>query len=449
MTATHNDTTANNDTTVDAADNVEAPAAATLETTVVAGSILPVAARIASFSPKVADYSAAPALSIGAVDGNLTLLYRHKDLSQGEEAHMTLTLPAKATGEAMLGLNPRDFANLVKGVAPLGSSKAAKAAELRLSCDNSTTLTVDGDVRVDAPAVVEQGDDKGDDDDKEVTWEPLGEMSYQDLTEGLELVRRAASTDVTLPMLRGVSLEFSANELVMATTDRFRLAAHRIAGTFNVDHEGVSDQHPLVSTATLLFLRDMMKLTGGDTLRLSISRGRQQALRIETDTVDMTINCIDAQFPKWKRLMPNTMTAAVTVDRKALATKIKQMARAIPGRWAQVRLNVDGDNLTLTGLSNNYKGEDVRVTGEVSATTVGSLTMIAFDPSYMLDALDSLGDDKVTVMLAGPDRPGLIVDNKQVADALAEMPTGAFDGEGQPTPNTDSKILLMPARLAS
>ena len=443
----HNDTTVDNNTTVDAAGNVEAPAAATLEATIVAGSILPVAARIASFSPKVADHSA-PALSVGAVGGNLTLLYRHKDLSQGEEAHMALTLPAKATGEAMLGLNPRDFANLVKGVAPLGSSKAAKAAELRLSCDNSATLTVDGDVRVDAPAVVEQGDDKGD-NDKEVTWEPLGEMSYQDLTEGLELVRRAASTDVTLPMLRGVSLEFSANELVMVTTDRFRLTAHRIAGTFNVDHEDVSDQHPLVSTATLLFLRDMVKLTGEDTLRLSISRNRQQALRIETDMVDMEIDCIDAQFPKWERLMPNTMTAAVTVDRKALATKIKQMARAIPGRWAQVRLNVDGDTLTLTGLSGNYKGEDVRVTGEVSATTIGSLTMIAFNPNYVLDALDSLVDDKVTFMLAGPDRPGLIVDNKQVADALAKMPTGAFDGEGQPVPNTDSKILLMPARLAS
>lgn len=443
----HNNTTADNNTAVDAAENVEAPAVATLETTVVAGSILPVAARIASFSPKVADHSA-PALSIGAVDGNLTLLYRHRDVSQGEDAHMALTLPAKATGKAMLGLNPRDFANLVKGVAPLGTSKAAKAAELRLSCDNSATLTVDGDVRVDAPAVVEQGDDEKS-GDKEITWEPLGEMAYHDLTEGLEFVRRASSTDVTLPALRGVSLEFSASELVMVTTDRFRLAAHRIAGTFNVDHEGVSDQHPLVSTATLLFLRDMVKLTGEDTLRLSISRDRQQALRIETDMLAMTINCIDAQFPKWGRLMPNTMTAAVTVDRKALATKIKQMARAIPGRWAQVRLNVDGDTLTLTGLSGNYKGEEVRVTGEVPATTVGSLTMIAFDPNYMLDALDSLDDDKVTFMLAGPDRPGLIVDNKQVADALAEMPTGTFDGGSQPTPNTDSKILLMPARLSS
>ena len=58
-----------NTTTVDTAENVEAPAAATLETTIVAGSILPVAARIASFSPKAADGSAAPALGIGAVDG--------------------------------------------------------------------------------------------------------------------------------------------------------------------------------------------------------------------------------------------------------------------------------------------------------------------------------------------------------------------------------------------
>ena len=448
MTATHNDTTVDNNTTVDAAGNVEAPAAATLETTVVAGSILPVAARIASFSPKGTDGSASPALSVGAVDGNLTLLYRHKDVIRGEGTHMALTLPAKATGEGMLGLNPRDFANLVKGVAPLGSSKAAKAAELRLSCDNSTTLTIDGDVRVDAPAVVEQGDDKQG-DDKEVTWEPLGEMAYQDLTEGLEFVRRASSTDVTLPMLCGVSLEFSANELVMVTTDRFRMAAHRIAGTFNVDHEGVSDQHPLVPTATLLFLRDMVKLTGGDTLRLSISRGRQQALRIETDVLNMTFTCIDAQFPKWERLMPNTMTAAVTVDRKALATKIKQMARAIPGRWAQVRLDVDGGNLTLTGLSDNHKGENVRVTGEVPATAVGSPTLIAFNPNYVLDALDSLDDDKVTFMLVGPNRPGLIVGNKQVADALAEMPTGAFDGEGAPVPNADSKALLMPARLPS
>lgn len=442
----HNDTTVDNVTAVDAAENVEAPAAATLETTVVAGNILPVAARIASFSPKVTDRWASPALSVGAVDGNLTLLYRHKDLRQGEDVHMALTLPAKATGEGMLGLNPRDFSNLVKGVAPLGSSKAAKAAELRLSCDNSTTLTVDGDVRVDVPAVVEQGDDK-EGDDKEGTWEPLGEMAYQDLTEGLEFVRRASSTDVTLPMLCGVSLEFSANELVMVTTDRFRMAAHRIAGTFNVDREGVCDRHPLVPTATLLFLRDMVKLTGGDTLRLSISRGRQQALRIETDMLDMTVNCIDAQFPKWKPLMPSTMTAAVTVDRKALATKIKQMARAIPGRWAQVRLDVDGDNLTLTGLSDNHKGEDVRVTGEVPATTVGSPTLIAFNPNYVLDALDSLDDDKVTFMLVGPNRPGLIVGNKQVADALAEMPTGAFDGEGKPVPNTDSKTLLMPVRL--
>jgi DNA polymerase-3 subunit beta len=252
--------------------------------------------------------------------------------------------------------------------------------------------------------------------------------------QAISQVAIAAGRDDTLPMLTGIRVEISGEKVVLAATDRFRLAVREL--TWSTDS---ADLEAAVLVPAKTLAEAAKAGTDGAEVHLSLgagsSVGKDGLLGIRSNGKRTTSRLLDAEFPKFRQLLPSEHTAVATVGVAELTEAIKRVA-LVADRGAQVRLEFSADALHLSAGADDVgrAEEDLRV--EFS----GDPLTIAFNPSYLTDGLGSLHSEKVTFGFTTPSRPAVL------------RPAGEDDGgvgsSGPfPAAQTDYVYLLMPVRL--
>jgi len=254
-----------------------------------------------------------------------------------------------------------------------------------------------------------------------------GAVDAAELAGAVAQVAVAAGRDDTLPMLTGIRMEIEGTRLTLAATDRFRLAVREL----DWQPEDASG-----STAVLIpakTLSDVAKtLAGAGSVEISLSAG-DGMLGLTGGGRRATTRLLDAEFPRFRQLIPAEHTTAAELEVAALVEAIKRVS-LVADRVAQIRMEFGEDGLRLAA-----GGEDVGSAEEElpCALDGGSLT-IAFNPGYLLDALGALHTEKAQLTFTTPNRPALV---------RPVLPPA--EGEETPAPASSSGYLhlLMPVRL--
>ena len=155
--------------------------------------------------------------------------------------------------------------------------------------------------------------------------------------EAIGQVAVAAGRDDTLPMLTGIRVEISGDTVVLAATDRFRLAVRELTWS---TCQRRTEAAVLVPAKTLA---EAAKAgTSGADVRLSLGAGaavgKEGLLGIRSDGKRSTTRLLDAEFPKFRQLLPAEHTAIATIDVAELTEAIKRVA-LVADRGAQVGWN--------------------------------------------------------------------------------------------------------------
>jgi DNA polymerase III subunit beta len=243
--------------------------------------------------------------------------------------------------------------------------------------------------------------------------------------EAVGQVAVAAGKDDTLPMLTGIRVEIEGTKLTMAATDRFRLAVRELEW-----EPGDAD----INTAVLVPARTLAEaaktLTGKDPVRIALS-GSDGMLGLEGNGRRSTTRLLDAEFPKYRQLLPSDHTSAALVDLPPLVEAIKRVS-LVADRGAQVRLEFTEGSLKLTAGGDDEGSAEENLPAELD----GEPLTIAFNPSYLLDGLNSLRSDRAHLAFTTPNRPALA---RPVTDSEADAAQ---------TPTASGYLhLLMPVRL--
>jgi DNA polymerase-3 subunit beta len=261
-----------------------------------------------------------------------------------------------------------------------------------------------------------------------------GVVSSTLFAEAIGQVAVAAGRDDTLPMLTGIRVEISGEKVVLAATDRFRLAVREL--TWSTDSAGV-EAAILVPAKTLA---EAAKAgADGDDVHLSLGSGatvgKEGLLGIRSKGKRSTTRLLDAEFPKFRQLLPSEHTAVATIGVAELTEAIKRVA-LVADRGAQVRMEFADDALRLSAGADDVGRAEEDLPVEFS----GEPLTIAFNPTYLTDGLGSLHSEKVTFGFTTPSRPAVLRpagDDDSYVDA-----SGPF-----PAAQTDYVYLLMPVRL--
>lgn len=255
-----------------------------------------------------------------------------------------------------------------------------------------------------------------------------GRVHGGDFAAAVAQVAVAAGRDDTLPVLTGIRMEIEGDRLVLAATDRYRLAVREL--TWQPDRPDVSavaliQARSMADTARALADADHIDLalaTGGTGEGIigfegSVDGGRRRS----------TTRLLDGEFPKYRALLPAESLATASVEAATLAEAVKRMS-LVAERNTPVRLTfADGEVLLEAGT-----GDEAQASEVVGCAFTGEPLTIAFNPTFLLDGLSALGAPVGEFAFTAATKPA-VLSGKAEVEAEAD---------------TSYRYLLMPVRLS-
>ncbi|MBT2365467.1 DNA polymerase III subunit beta [Streptomyces sp. ISL-10] len=205
----------------------------------------------------------------------------------------------------------------------------------------------------------------------------------------------AAGRDDALPVLTGIRVAFDGESMTLAATDRYRYAVRTL---------GWKPQIPDASGDAVVSARRLMdiarSLARSGMVRIALDAG---SIGFENGDMRITTRLLEGQLPRHDKLFALTPAAVAVTDREPLLEAVKRVAVVADGD-SPLQLDFTGGSVQLRA---GY--EDDVASQRLPSTLEGASEMtVAFNPSYLVDALSSFDAPVVRFDLLGPGQRALL-----------------------------------------
>lgn len=225
--------------------------------------------------------------------------------------------------------------------------------------------------------------------------EKIGEFSKEELENELPGMVFSASTDSGRPALSGILMGKTKKKgFYMVSTDGFRLSMRK-----NSD-DGEDEDKKLLVPARII--RELISLKEGEGISVFVSPKSNQVLLEQEDTI-ISGRLIEAEFPSYKKIIPQDYSSKITMDRNELLSAVKTCSI-----FARETANIIKFSLNKNKLLVSASAPSVGETSiDVEAVLVGEENEIAFNGRYVLEFLSNTVGEKVALEMTGPLNPGV------------------------------------------
>ena len=208
-------------------------------------------------------------------------------------------------------------------------------------------------------------------------------------------VSRSASRDETRPILTGILVSASADELRMVATDSYRLSVKETR--LEAPLEGGFE-----ANVPARALEELGRLVRDDDEEIRIGVRANQVV-FEVGGVALSSRLIDGQFPNYRQLLPEAYEHELTVSREELLEVVRRIS-LMAQKNAPLRLSFSEGEVKVSAQT-----PDVGEASEpLPIPFAGEPFEIGFNPDFLTVGLESAGADQVVLKLISPLRPGLV-----------------------------------------
>lgn len=214
--------------------------------------------------------------------------------------------------------------------------------------------------------------------------------------ETVAKVARSASRDETRPILTGILVSASGQELRMVATDSYRLSVKEtpleaaLSGSFEAN----------VPARALQELARIAQANDADSLSVGV---RANQVVFAVDGAVLSSRLIDGQFPNYRQLLPDAYEHELRLATGELTDVVRRIS-LLAQKNAPLRLSFREGEVTVSAQT-----PDV---GEASETLPvpfsGEAFEIGFNPEFLRDGVESVDTGDLVLKLISPLRPGLI-----------------------------------------
>jgi DNA polymerase-3 subunit beta len=214
--------------------------------------------------------------------------------------------------------------------------------------------------------------------------------------ETVSKVARSASRDETRPILTGILVSASGQELRMVATDSYRLSVKEtplespLEGSFEAN----------VPARALQELARIAQATEAESLSVGV-RANQVVFAVGGAVLSSRL--IDGQFPNYRQLLPDAYEHELRLATGELTEVVRRIS-LLAQKNAPLRLSFREGEVTVSAQT-----PDV---GEASETLpvpfAGEPFEIGFNPEFLRDGVESVDTGDLVLKLISPLRPGLI-----------------------------------------
>ncbi|MDJ1114063.1 DNA polymerase III subunit beta [Microbacterium dauci] len=210
-----------------------------------------------------------------------------------------------------------------------------------------------------------------------------GLVKGEDFSTAIAQVAFAASRDDVTPVLTGVQLEVTGNELSLVATDRYRVALREIV----FDSGAVAREESTTALVPARTLTEVGKtFSNAGDIQVSFSgSGDREIIAFTAGNKTVTSLLIKGNFPPVRRLFPAQTEHYAVVNTAELAEAVRRVSLVLD-RSAPLRFTFSEDGVSMDASGT----EQARATESVDATLAGEEVTLGLNPQYLLEALGAV-----------------------------------------------------------
>jgi DNA polymerase-3 subunit beta len=225
----------------------------------------------------------------------------------------------------------------------------------------------------------------------EVTGES-GLVPADDFATAIAQVAFAASRDDVTPVLTGVQLEVTDQQLSLVATDRYRVALR------DIDWDGGQQEaHALVPARTLQEVGKTFSHGGNISIAFSGS-GDREIIAFTAGNKTVTSLLIKGNFPPVRRLFPEQTDHYAVVSTADLTEAVRRVALVLD-RSAPLRFTFTTSSVTMDASG----GDQARASESVDAHLQGEDVTLGLNPQYLLESLAAVKSEFVRITFTSSD----------------------------------------------
>ena len=235
-----------------------------------------------------------------------------------------------------------------------------------------------------------------------------GSVPAEDFALAVSQVVVAASRDDVTPVITGVQLEMTGNDLDLIATDRYRVAVRRIPW----DAGGATEQ-TLTALVPARTLQEIGRTFGSSgTIDLVIAKGDDRELiAFRSGKRTVTSLLIKGNFPPVKRLFPESVDHYAVIATSDLIEATNRV-QTVLDREAALRFTFEEGTVTLEAAGS----EQAQASEQVDILLTGGDTVVSLKPQFLLDGLRSLHSEFARLSFTktdNPNKPGPVLITSQ------------------------------------
>lgn len=218
-------------------------------------------------------------------------------------------------------------------------------------------------------------------------------INNKDFLNGLNSVIWAASVSTIKPELSSVFIKEEGGDLVFVATDSFRLAEKKIKNKTARGFDPILIPFKNASEVARIF-----ENYSGD-LDVVISKNQ---LSINTQNIHLSSRLVDGNFPDYRQIIPKEFETKATMLKQDLLQALK-LSSFFSDSFNQIIISINPSK-KLFGVStkNNTIGESKQ---DIKAVLEGDSITVPFNHRYVLDCLQSVDGESITLKVAGSTKP--------------------------------------------
>lgn len=212
----------------------------------------------------------------------------------------------------------------------------------------------------------------------------------------IHMVARSASRDETRPVLTGVLISASGDELRMVATDSYRLSVKETKL-----ESALKDSFEANVPARVL--QELCRIVGQpETATISVTVETNQII-FACDGVILSSRLIDGQFPNYRQLLPDAYEHELQLAGGEIIDVVRRIA-LLAQKNAPLRLAFSEGELKISARTPDIGEAEETIAVPFS----GEPFEIGFNPEFLRDGLEAVESGDIVLKLISALRPGLI-----------------------------------------
>lgn len=216
------------------------------------------------------------------------------------------------------------------------------------------------------------------------------------LAEAISNTLFATGNDELRPVMTGVFFQAGNDNFKFVATD-----AHRLVKYTRTDLNADEPADYIMPKKPLNLLKNILS-GSNDDVKVEYNKTNS---RFSFQNIVLTCRLIDGKYPNYEAVIPKENPNVLTINRNMFLTSLRRVSIFSNKSTNQVRLKLSGSQLTINAedLDFSSKAEE-----KLPCDYNGRDMQIGFNSKFLIEVLNNLNSDDITLEMSEPSRAGII-----------------------------------------